>query len=76
MLSPEVLRQFVDDNFMTYPIVPLVEEMQAFDDVQNFPTTYLIDPDGVVVVRHVGSVTSEALEEFINSYVPDKSASR
>lgn len=76
MLSPDVLRQFVDDNFMTYPIVPLVEEMPAFDDVQNFPTTYLIDPDGVAVVRHVGAVTSEALEEFINAYVPEKSASR
>ncbi len=76
MLSADVLRQFVDDNFMTYPIVPLVEEMPAFDDVQNFPTTYLIDPDGVAVVRHVGAVTSEALEEFINAYVPEKSASR
>lgn len=76
MLSADVLRQFVDDNFMTYPIVPLVEEMPAFDDVQNFPTTYLIDPDGVAVVRHVGAVTSEALEEFINAYVPEQSASR
>ena len=76
MLNPEVLAQFIDDNFMTYPIVPLVEKMPSFDSVENFPTTYLIDPDGVAVVKHVGSVTSDALEEFIDSYVPDKSVSR
>lgn len=76
MLQPETLRQFVDDNFMTYPVVPLVEKMQAFDNVENFPTTYLIDPDGIAVVKHVGPVTSDAIEEFINSYVPDKTASR
>ncbi len=76
MLQPEVLREFVDDNFMTYPIVPMVQKMQSFDNVENFPTTYLIDPDGVAVVKHVGAVTSDAIEEFINAYVPDTSASR
>ncbi len=76
MLQLEVLREFVDDNFMTYPIVPLVQKMQSFDNVENFPTTYLIDPDGVAVVKHVGAVTSDAIEAFINAYVPDKSASR
>ncbi len=76
MLQPRVLEQFVDDNFISYPIVPLVEDMPAFDNVDNFPTTYLIDPDGIAVVKHVGSVTADAIEEFIESYVPDKSVKR
>ena len=76
MLSPGVLARFVEDNFVTYPIIPLVEKMPAFDNVENFPTTYLIDPDGVAVVKHVGSVTADALEEFIDNYVPDKTVSR
>lgn len=76
MLSPAVLEQFVDDNFMSYPIVPLVENMPAFDNVDNFPTTYLIDPNGIAVVKHVGAVTAESIEQFIASYVPEKPATR
>ncbi|MEN8170220.1 MAG: TlpA disulfide reductase family protein [Pseudomonadota bacterium] len=76
MLQAEALEQFVDDNFMTYPVVPMVENMPAFDNVNNFPTTYLIDPDGIAVVKHVGAITSDAIEQFIESYVPDKSVKR
>lgn len=76
MLKPELLAQFVEDNFMSYPIVPLVESMPTFDNVDNFPTTYLIDPDGIAVVKHVGAVTAEDLEQFIESYVPEKSVRR
>lgn len=76
MLKPEFLAQFVEDNFMSYPIVPMTESMPMFDNVDNFPTTYLIDPDGIAVVKHVGAVTGEALEQFIESYVPEKSVMR
>ena len=76
MLAAGVLEQFVDDNFMTYPIVPLVPQMPTFDNVDSYPTTYLIDPDGIVVIKHVGAVTADAIEKFINSYVPDKTAKR
>lgn len=75
-LPPKVLASFVEENFITYPVIPLVENMQAFDDVTSFPTTYLIDPAGNAVVKHVGAVTAEAIEEFIKSYVPDKTAVR
>lgn len=73
-LHPEVLNEFIEDYFISYPVVPLVEKMEAFANVENFPTTFLIDPDGIAVVEHVGGVTSDAIEEFINTYVPDKSA--
>ena len=76
MLRAGVLEDFVDDNFITYPIVPMVENMPSFDNVNNFPTSYLIDPDGIAVVKHVGAITSDAIEEFIDSYVPDKTAKR
>ena len=76
VLRAGVLEEFVDDNFITYPIVPMVENMPSFDNVNNFPTSYLIDPDGIVVIKHVGAVTSDAIEEFINSYVPEKTAKR
>ena len=76
-LSREQLREFVEENFITYPVVPyLPNEVQSFDNVESFPTTYLIDPSGIAVVRHVGGVTAEAIEDFINNYVPEKTASR
>jgi thiol-disulfide isomerase/thioredoxin len=76
VLPPKILEQFVDDNFVTYPIVPMVENMPTFDNVNNFPTSYLIDPDGMAAVKHVGAVTSGAIEEFIKSYVPDRTVKR
>lgn len=75
-IAPQRLKQFVDDNLMTYPVVPMVADMPMFDTVSSYPTTYLIDPDGVAVVKHVGAVTAEAIEQFIAGYVPDVHASR
>ncbi len=76
VLEPGLLKQFVEDNLMTYPVVPMVADMPMFDTVSSYPTTYLIDPDGKAVVKHVGAVTAEAIEQFIDSYVPDKMAER
>jgi thiol-disulfide isomerase/thioredoxin len=76
MLPPTILAQFVDDNLISYPIVPLVEEMPMFDNVDNFPTTYLIDPKGIAVVKHVGAVTAAAIEQFIESYVAETPPTR
>lgn len=75
MLRHEELARFVEDNFVTYPVVPMVADMPAFDNVESYPTTYLIDPEGDAVVKHVGAVTSDALEDFIDNYVPQHSAS-
>jgi thiol-disulfide isomerase/thioredoxin len=76
ILEPAVLAQFVDDNFISYPVVPLVENMPSFDNVNNYPTTYLIDPDGVAVVKHVGALTAAEIEQFIESYVPENPVTR
>ncbi|MCW8918636.1 MAG: TlpA family protein disulfide reductase [Gammaproteobacteria bacterium] len=74
MLEPAVLAQFVDDNFISYPIVPLVAEMPSFESVNNYPTTYLIDPDGIPVAKHVGALTAVAIEQFIDSYAAENPA--
>ncbi len=64
-LPPEMLQRFVEDNFMTYPIVPMSDDMPMLERIRNYPTTYLIDPDGMVVAKQTGAVTSEAIENFI-----------
>ena len=75
-ITPQRLKQFMEENFMSYPVVPMVADMPMFGNVSSFPTTYLIDPNGVAVVKHVGAVTADAIEQFINSYVPAMSAAR
>lgn len=75
-LSPKLLQQFVDENFITYPIVPLVDNMPAFDNISSFPTTYLIDPDGMVVAKQVGSVTADIIEQFIQEYRQETTVQR
>ena len=76
ILSRDALKQFVDDNLMSYPVIPMTENMMMFDNVDSYPTTYLIDPDGIAVVKHVGAVTADAIETFIESYVPEKTVKR
>ncbi len=75
-LPREELVEFVEDNFVTYPIIPMTDDMPAFDYVKSYPTTYLIDPHGMAVVKHVGAVTADAIEAFIDAYVPEQTAKR
>jgi thiol-disulfide isomerase/thioredoxin len=60
------LLAFVDENMITYPIVPNAKSYEQIGDVPGLPTTYLIDPKGKVVASQVGSITAEMLETFIN----------
>lgn len=64
--SPQLLSAFVEENMMTYPVVPMSDEMALFGDVPGLPTTYVLDPTGKPVAMQVGEVTAEMLEEFIN----------
>lgn len=66
---PKVLSQFVEENMMTYPVVPMSDEMELFGAIQGLPTTYLLDPSGKPVAKQVGEVTAEMLETYINNYV-------
>lgn len=67
-LKPGELEDFVEDNFVTYPVIPLTDNMPSLTSVTSYPTTLLIDPSGELVIKHVGAVTSDAIEQFIKSY--------
>ncbi len=62
---PRVLSRFVDENMMSYPVIPMTDNMTLFGDVPGLPTTYLLDPNGKPVAMQVGQVTSDMLEEYI-----------
>lgn len=65
--SREALSRFVEENMMTYPIVPMSDSMPLVGNIPGLPTTYLLDPTGKPVAMQVGQVTTEMLENYINN---------
>lgn len=59
------LSSFIDENMMTYPVVPMRRDMPMIGSIPGLPTTYVIDPQGNTVAKKVGQVTSDMLESFI-----------
>lgn len=67
-IDPASLREFVDEHFMTYPVLLWKsEDMSPLGPIYGLPSTYLISPAGEIATMHLGAVTGEALEEFIKS---------
>jgi thiol-disulfide isomerase/thioredoxin len=66
----EVVRPFVAENGMTYPVVLGSDQVaEAFGGVVGFPTTYLVDREGKVVDRWVGVIPPRILEEKVRALV-------
>ncbi len=59
------LSRFVEENMMSYPIIPMRSDMPMIGNIPGLPTTYMIDPAGSIVAKKVGQVTTEMLESFI-----------
>lgn len=65
-IDHSALAEFVDDNLIGYPVIPMVDDMKPIGSVPGLPTTFLIDPEGKIAARRVGPVTAEGIERFIN----------
>lgn len=65
-LSPERISDFVEDMFISYPILLApVDGYTPLGRIPALPTSILISPQGEVVSRRVGSVTAEMLEQLV-----------
>ena len=64
-MSHSSLADFAEDFMLSFPIIPLQQELPHFGAVPGLPTTFLINPEGEVVARQVGKVTAEMIENFI-----------
>lgn len=65
-IEKERLKAFVDDQFISYPILMMKPAASTeLGRVPGLPTSYLIDPNGELAARQVGPVTLEDLETFI-----------
>ncbi len=68
-LSDDELVDFVHTNAIAYPVVRTTSAMvRAIGPVRGLPTTYLLNPDGKIVARQAGPMTSADLERFISTH--------
>lgn len=68
-ISLHALRSFVDEQFLSYPILRGSPVMAAvLGPVSGLPTSYLVNPAGVVVAQQMGPVTEGAITRFIADY--------
>lgn len=70
-ISNDELRTFVDQQFLSYPILTASERPQRdklLGPVDGLPTSYLVTPAGEVVARQVGPITAQAINDFIKRY--------
>ncbi len=64
--GPAVVRQFVADEKIDYPIVLADDRIAgAFGGVDAIPTTFIIDRDGMIRYRKIGTMPAEAFEEIL-----------
>lgn len=60
------LAGFVDEQMISYPVMNMGPTRNTpVGPIPGLPTTYLVAPDGRVVARTVGTVTSEMLEKYM-----------
>ena len=65
------LGEFVDDYMVSYPVLPMSEDMPMLGNIPGLPTTYLLDPSGKTAAVQVGQVTQEMIEKFMAKYNSD-----
>jgi len=66
--SPGELALFADANNIGYPIFKISPRVLAvFGNLPGIPTTFLINPQGELVARHVGGITGQELSQMIKN---------
>ncbi len=70
-IGKQQLLTFLDDYFITYPVfVSRPIQQSELGLIPGLPTTFLVNPEGEVVARQVGPVTSDMIEQFIQKWKP------
>ena len=68
------LRAFVDEQFLSFPILRVRPQANTeLGRIPGLPTSFLISPTGEVAARHVGPLTKQALEDFIQRHTGSRS---
>ncbi len=64
--GPEAVTEFGEEFGVTFPLLlDELGDLQLLYDIVSYPTTFIIDPEGVIVERHIGPLTAEQIAEMI-----------
>ena len=62
-VPPEVVKRFVADHGINYPIVMTSPEIEKlFPGISALPTSFIVDRDARIVQKHVGMLTARTTE--------------
>ncbi len=68
-IGEQRLRRFVDDYFISYPVLRAEPDGSTFaGPLVGLPTTYLVSPEGRVVATRLGGVTRRSLEALLRRH--------
>jgi thiol-disulfide isomerase/thioredoxin len=63
------LKTFVEDYFMSYPILHMKPGPRSeLGVISGLPTSFLISPKGRLVAKQTGPVTAKMIKDFIDGY--------
>ena len=64
--SKEEVQAFVDEFSLTFDFLLDPEaDIQHLYQISGYPTTFIIDSDGVIRVRHIGLISDEQLDRYL-----------
>jgi peroxiredoxin len=65
--SKEDVRAFVDEFGLTFDfLLDPDAEIQRLYQINGYPTTFIIDSDGVIRVRHIGLISDDQLDLYLS----------
>jgi thiol-disulfide isomerase/thioredoxin len=75
--GPAVVKKFMADFGINYPIVMADDDIvNAFGGVDAYPTTYIIDRDGIIRDRKIGSESTAKFEKRILAWLKPGDAAK
>lgn len=69
--SPDLVEEYIQQSGFTFPVLldPGTEVLNQLG-IHDYPTTILVDPQGVVQVLHIGLLTPAAMDTELVPYLP------
>jgi thiol-disulfide isomerase/thioredoxin len=71
-ISVDKVKAFAESQMINYPIVRFPGKIDGrttpFGPLRGLPTTYMVNPKGILVAARTGMVNDQQLEAFIETY--------
>ena len=68
-IAIERLSEFVEEQMIDYPILPMNPSSNTpFGRLVGLPTSFLISPDGQQIKVHLGPLTQQQLETYLQEF--------